>query len=1454
MAQKFLTDIEVTRGLVDSSGDLGLAGQVLSSTGTGTNWITNEANSTVVYQDGFTGDNSTVDFTLSVSVTDENVTQVYIDGVYQTKDTYSIAQDTLTFSTAPPLSADIEVITFATVATSDELQAGVMIIPVKNTHTASIAKGEPVYITGNVGSSARLQIAPADASNSAKMPAAGLLLQTLAVNAEGYVVTGGYLRNITTDTIDGTSTSSNDTVYVKSGGGLTMTKPTGSNLIQNIAKVARVASGNAGSLIVSSILRTNDVPNITNDYFWLGNSSGVATPTEFTSTGRGLLSVGAEGTASGDGNLAYNNSSGVFTYTPPVLGGLSGTTDDITEGSTNLYYTDARARAAISENSTQLSYNSTTGVLTYTQGDTDTVSEGATNLYFTTARARSSISAGGDLSYNSTTGIMSYTTPTTIASLSNHDTDDLAEGATNLYYTDARVGSYLTTNNYVTSSSTHTFTNKSGNISQWTNDSGYITGYTETDTLATVTGRGSTTSGSITINGLMIGGLGAYSTGGTTDWNHSTNARSGQAHTLLLGNATNGPGGSQYYHVLGFEYSSKNGSGNLLQIGLPYTSNNIVFRTRYSGTWSGYSTIWNSGNDGSGSGLDADLLDGLHASSFLQSETDTLQTVTNRGATTTNAITLDGNSNGLYFTGGNNRIYFSGYRAMEGSTTGSNLQIGEGFSLITIQDLLYVDEDIRSKGQIRATGWYNQPSSSVTGHAVEIGVSPNTSTEGYILSYSRDNSTYGDLNFDAVNYHFNNRSSGTFEVEGSIRTPILYDSDDTTYYINPASFSRMNGISFGVPGSGGSTSGRYLSIEGNADSSGEGSARIFFAEHNSSTAAMSKYGMSIGYRGGNTSIVGSDGNTWTGLGDVGNGEWGIWGHNNSANGNLAMWGPRDGTYVQATGSFRAPEFYDTNTTYYINPSGTSQIRKTNLIASGSGWDDGLNLYSSDASNRWNVLVDNGTGDYLRFAYNNSEKLRLQTDGEVFTIGTGKAGSDFRAPAFYHSGNTSYYVSPGNGTNGISANLQGRIQVGTFSASQTNTGEAWIGRAHDRSAGVLTVQLGTGTGRKFEVVDYGWTTVEFSADDSGIATAAGSFRAPIFYDSAATSRYLNPNSTSVLGGINMNGTLDMQNNNISGVNHIVINDPGVGEGISWNNGNGWQIYEAPDNNSNAAGNLQFATGTTHRFRIDTTGSTYSERHYDLNNTGYYLDAASTSHFNAIQIEQFMYHKGDTNTRFEFGGDNIKLRTGGTDRLEINNTNVHAKDIYFKVSSGSSNTYGSGYLFHSIESSRANEPILMLHNTVATTSSQHYGLNIVTAANHNNTTSRFMLGQGGSSEKIKIYSNGNIQNLNNSYGQLSDINLKENIIDATPKLDEINQVRVVNFNYIDDLNEDGLPKKQIGVVAQELEEIFPGMVYECGDTETPTKAVKYSVFVPMLIKAVQELTQEVQTLKDQINGIN
>jgi len=73
-----------------------------------------------------------------------------------------------------------------------------------------------------------------------------------------------------------------------------------------------------------------------------GGSSGIALTD---------ISVGSEASASGDGGLAYNNSSGVFTYTPPTLSGIGGDTDDLTEGSSNLYFTNARIDTHLNQSS-----------------------------------------------------------------------------------------------------------------------------------------------------------------------------------------------------------------------------------------------------------------------------------------------------------------------------------------------------------------------------------------------------------------------------------------------------------------------------------------------------------------------------------------------------------------------------------------------------------------------------------------------------------------------------------------------------------------------------------------------------------------------------------------------------------------------------------------------------------------------------------------------------------------------------------------------------------------------------------------------------------------------------------------------------------------------------------------------------------------------------------------------
>ena len=63
-----------------------------------------------VQVDTFTGDGSDTTFDLTTSISSENNTQIYLDGVYQSKDNYSTTTNTVTFSTAPGNGVDIEVV------------------------------------------------------------------------------------------------------------------------------------------------------------------------------------------------------------------------------------------------------------------------------------------------------------------------------------------------------------------------------------------------------------------------------------------------------------------------------------------------------------------------------------------------------------------------------------------------------------------------------------------------------------------------------------------------------------------------------------------------------------------------------------------------------------------------------------------------------------------------------------------------------------------------------------------------------------------------------------------------------------------------------------------------------------------------------------------------------------------------------------------------------------------------------------------------------------------------------------------------------------------------------------------------------------------------------------------------------------------------------------------------
>jgi hypothetical protein len=188
-------------------------------------------------------------------------------------------------------------------------------------------------------------------------------------------------------------------------------------------------------------------------------------------------------------------------------------TDQLIEGTTNLFFTNARARAAISlttDDADILAYNSSTGVFTwdtptttkiaegtnlyYTTSrfdtrfatkDTDDLAEGSTNKYFSQALARASISAGTGISYDSNTGVITNTSINTDTTYTQNAS--VTTGGANLNL----VGSDSTTDTVKFASGT--------NVTVSRTDANTIT-ISSTDTNTTYTQNFSSTTGGTNLN------------------------------------------------------------------------------------------------------------------------------------------------------------------------------------------------------------------------------------------------------------------------------------------------------------------------------------------------------------------------------------------------------------------------------------------------------------------------------------------------------------------------------------------------------------------------------------------------------------------------------------------------------------------------------------------------------------------------------------------------------------------------------------------------------------------------------------------------------------------------------------------------------------------------------------------------------------------------------------------
>jgi len=307
-----------------------------------------------------------------------------------------------------------------------------------------------------------------------------------------------------------------------------------------------------------------------------------------------------------------------------------------------------------------------------------------------------------------------------------------------------------------------------------------------------------------------------------------------------------------------------------------------------------------------------------------------------------------------------------------------------------------------------------------------------------------------------------------------------------------------------------------------------------------------------------------------------------------------------------------------------------------------------------------------------------------------------------------------------------------------------------------------------------------------------------------------------------------------------VNHQIQDDAGVDNTIGY--------YGFVRNGADNSGAFYVATsnaGTaSERMRIDSSGNVgigTSSPAVKLHVSGQSRVADSSNASN--------YMSFGVGANASYGNASISTTTAGLsivaegagDMTFLNNGSERARidssgNLLIGSTSGSLDGFGEK-LF--VSQNSANAAFIASNTSASCISPAIIGV----TADRNTTNNTFYpisyYNRGAANYKFRVADSGNVTNTNNSYGQISDIKLKENIVDATQKLEKLNQVRVVNFNFIGD------QQKQLGVIAQELEQVFPSMVEESVDRDeegndlgTTTKSVKYSVFVPMLIKAIQE----------------
>ena len=283
----------------------------------------------------------------------------------------------------------------------------------------------------------------------------------------------------------------------------------------------------------------------------------------------------------------------------------------------------------------------------------------------------------------------------------------------------------------------------------------------------------------------------------------------------------------------------------------------------------------------------------------------------------------------------------------------------------------------------------------------------------------------------------------------------------------------------------------------------------------------------------------------------------------------------------------------------------------------------------------------------------------------------------------------------------------------------------------------------------------------------------------------------------------------------------------------------------------------AGGAARDAAIDIGTSSVRFRHVSLSG-GVYVGNGSES-------APTMTFDSDTDTGFyRYSSGKISMTANGTEAMRMSgfglDMTMNSSAQFDLNRSGFITFYGTGSSSHAIGSRNASGTA---DDDIRINS---FGAVFINLDSNNNDTSdthnSFFIGRHGAGagtidQLLRVHgASGDLTTEGNvtAFGSTSDIRLKENIEVIPNALEKVQKLRGITFNYKND------GSRSTGLIAQELEEVLPEVVYTATelDGENEHLAVRYGNTVGLLVEAIKEQQQQIETLKQTIeemkNGSN